>query len=984
MIKTFFLGFILPLFSLIQPDPYFITYDVENGLPSSEVYEIITDDTGLVWITTDRGVVSFDGNSFKLYTKKDGLTDNTNFHLYQDSKSKIWFSGFNKTLSYLENDTIRSFGSSGVLGETLDDHPGSWINHIFEDKQENYFLVPKKSSDKSIFKIDRNNEFSKIDNNELNELIIETKNECIIMFQIGDNLISFYEIPIYGHSNVINYNSRKAIRHKEWIVYGDLNSIYKSKIGNSTQSYRFPTAIEKIYIDYEGDLWVCTNAGLFNFQDADITSNPKVYFEDYLISTIAQDFQGNYWIGTNDSGIRFIPSFDIDVIKPKNESLKYNRVLTVCKQEDIIAFGTSNSKFIVVDKNNNCNVFQAPNTLKNEQINTILPWTYKNSFIIDKGSVFHSNTFKKQEKVEVSGKVPLEHAIVFFDNNDFVYFDSGYKFNIYQYVEGSGFKHKSLTQINEFKLEKAFQDQKNNIWLGTNKGLLLVKNHEYSNHKKILDGKGEELGRISSICEGQPDVIIATTIGNGAFIIKDETVVSIEDKVQLSSQMINRALALNDTILLLATNNGIDILQYKWKDKLELKFLYNLNYSDGLISNYINDIEYWNGYIWAATNNGICRFSPEGLNDINVPQIPIYISSFENKDSIYSLSQNLEFEHNQNDILITYNGLSFQQQKDKIEYKYRLIKDNEESSSRWYFTTDRNQRFNDLTAGEYLFEVNSKNKLRIWNDKPASIKFSIKPHFTQWLSFKLLIGSLFLFVTYLIYISQIRRIQRKQEREKELSKAKQKVQAAELASIRNQMNPHFVYNSLNSIQNLIFKNDKQGANHYLSKFSRLMRESLEFTSLDFISLDKEINFLKNYTDLESLRFPNRFAFNIHIDSDIDESEIFIPSLILQPIVENSIKHGFSNLKEKGELKIIIESINDNYLSLTVADNGHGSQVKTKSISNNKEEAHSSLGIGLVKNRLELLNQSKFDGKATFKEVISESGYTTTITLPFLQ
>ena len=432
--------------------------------------------------------------------------------------------------------------------------------------------------------------------------------------------------------------------------------------------------------------------------------------------------------------------------------------------------------------------------------------------------------------------------------------------------------------------------------------------------------------------------------------------------------MVNKVVSSKDSMLWLATNTGIDVLSYNWNDSLSCKFQRNINNTDGLVSNFVNDLEYWNDYIWAATNSGICRFSPDIVAS-EVPQLPIYIANFANNDSTYNFNQELNFKYNQNDVLISYNGLSFQQQKEPIEYKYRLIKKGSKENRQWYYTNDRNQRFNNLNPGNYIFEVNAKNKLRIWNDKYAQVSFIIQPHFTQTSWFKVCLGIFALLGVYLIYKFQIKRFQRKQERENALLEAQQKMQEAELAAIRNQMNPHFVFNSLNSIQNFIFKKDVIKSNYYLSKFAGLMRQSLQFSRLDFVTIADEIDFLNNYLELESLRFKNKFEFEFIVDEKIDITKALIPSLILQPLIENSIKHGFNNIEHTGKIEVKFYLLDGNFLQDDLSDNGLGSN----SIKSKKDD-HTSLGIEMIKNRINLLNQSKYQNQATVKFEERNNGY----------
>lgn len=174
--------------------------------------------------------------------------------------------------------------------------------------------------------------------------------------------------------------------------------------------------------------------------------------------------------------------------------------------------------------------------------------------------------------------------------------------------------------------------------------------------------------------------------------------------------------------------------------------------------------------------------------------------------------------------------------------------------------------------------------------------------------------------------------------------------------LRSQMNPHFIFNSLNSIQSFVTQNESYAAEKYLAKFSRLMRHILEYSGQSYISIEKEINTLKLYLQLQQLRFDNKFDFIIEADPAIDCKNTVIPPMITQPFVENSILHGFINKTDKGTITIKFIR-NDAQLELLVIDNGVGRNA-SKEQTDNKRKKHNSMGMQVTRDRLELLNEMK--------------------------
>ena len=175
-----------------------------------------------------------------------------------------------------------------------------------------------------------------------------------------------------------------------------------------------------------------------------------------------------------------------------------------------------------------------------------------------------------------------------------------------------------------------------------------------------------------------------------------------------------------------------------------------------------------------------------------------------------------------------------------------------------------------------------------------------------------------------------------------------------LKSLRSQMNPHFIFNALNSVNSFIAVNDERTANKYLSDFSKLMRAVLENSEEDFIPLEKELSLIELYTKLEHFRFQDKFDYNITVDESIVVSEFEIPPMLLQPYIENGVWHGLRYRKAKGELLIDISEKQKGVITITITDNGIG-RAESKALKTNHQKKHNSKGLGNIAKRVEILN-----------------------------
>ena len=179
----------------------------------------------------------------------------------------------------------------------------------------------------------------------------------------------------------------------------------------------------------------------------------------------------------------------------------------------------------------------------------------------------------------------------------------------------------------------------------------------------------------------------------------------------------------------------------------------------------------------------------------------------------------------------------------------------------------------------------------------------------------------------------------------------------ELNALRAQMNPHFVHNSLNAIQYYIQLNEVEKSEDYLAKFSKLMRQFFEYSRKESISVDHEISLLKNYLDIEKLRFEDDFDFQIIVDKTLDTEDLFLPPMILQPILENAINHGIFHKNGKGTLIIMFSQINDTSFKVEVIDDGIGIN-KTKAMNKAKGHKYTEHSSFVLEERLALLKESK--------------------------
>jgi hypothetical protein len=314
------------------------------------------------------------------------------------------------------------------------------------------------------------------------------------------------------------------------------------------------------------------------------------------------------------------------------------------------------------------------------------------------------------------------------------------------------------------------------------------------------------------------------------------------------------------------------------------------------------------------------------------------------------------FKANENNIEFSFNAIDFHSPQ-KIKYSWKLVGNDND----WIPFNERNYvSYTNLPHGNYCLKVKAVNQS---GEKSSIISYPFlisKPYYLEWW----FITIWTLIPLFLVFWLVKWRTNKIIEKELEQSKNYIKLAESELKALRAQMNPHFMFNTLNSIQEIVLGNDDKTTRIYFSDFSKMMRMILENSTQRLITLEKEIDFLKLYLGFEKLRFNNKMELKLEVDEELESSFIKIPAMLLQPFIENAINHGLLHKEKEGKLLVKFEQIdyqNEVFLKCTIEDNGIG-RAAAKQFNNWKEKPHNSISTSLSKERIELLNAITEDKK----------------------
>ena len=980
---------------------------VEHGLSQSSGSAIIQDSQGFLWFGTQDGLNKYDGINFTIYRHdpldtttisgnyigslcedKDGfiwvateeggldrfdvekeifehfrdklievssLSEISVRRIYRDKLGTVWFStnlglaGFDKIEKQFEFFLREASNSEPqAISAILEDSEGTfWVGsqgRMFTfDRNENRFLEFKINVSREI------NFISTIYEDSYGLLWFGTFPAGLVQYDRTSDKFKLFQNDL-NDPRTLSQNAVSNISEDKkgnlWVGTESrgLNRWNRSK-GTFTQFLHDPldpgslsnNMILSLLVDHSGTLWTGTSGGGINKYDPN-----KVKFAHYkndlrnpdalrgnMVWSIFKDSEGFIWAGTQMGGLtRFDPETDAyKVFKhDPSDSFSLSSDAVFAIQEDpsgAIWVGTNGGGLNRLDKRTG--------KFKRYQ------WDSENSKSLS------SNRIK----------------ILYFDKNGTLWLGTlggglnkldpkNKEFN--RYVNDP----ENPGSLSSNWVTSIFEDMKGNIWIGTIGGGLNYfdkRTETFSRYLHNPDANSLSHNYVMSICEEPLGILwIGTNYGFNRFDLETNDFKHYTTRDGLPNNVIYGVLADDQGNLWISSNRGLS----RFDPGTETFNNYDID--DGLQSFEFNSGTYFkskSGEMFFGGVNGFNVFHPDSVKDD--PNIPsIVISNFKKFDQRFRLGDVLtefgllKLSYKDNFITFEFAALDYTNpQKNQYAYKLEGLHDD------WIYSgNQRYATFTNLDPGEYVFRVKGANSDGVWNERGASVRILITPPFWKtwwfmWLAICLSLTALLLVVMNL------------RERAKKKAELNKKISELKLQALRAQMNPHFVFNTINSIQYFISSNERKAAYRYLSKFSKLMRRVLDNAEKSKLPISEELDSLKLYLELESLRFEGKFNYKIVVDAKIDVHNIEIPTLLIQPFVENAIHHGLRFKRSNGTLDVQI-SLGDSSIICIIEDNGIGIQKALKS--KNKNGGHKPVGLKVSQERLATLNELRKNGR----------------------
>lgn len=951
-VKNWLLGifWIVSLVSTAQ-QPYMWQLTDEDGLPSMEVFSILQDKHGFLWAGTDNGICRYDGVRFKTYyhPKQRGKAFS---HLQQDAIGRIWCVNFAGQIFIVENDSLKlyepferiqknGFPSLQIIGNEVwiiasnqslwYAHYNDTVLHQFKDLPKGGYLLTLAGNPMSntlmvngdsiyvIQKHKRIQTFAK----KYDGLMDAPNMKAFLQFSIGKT-----SIKIDGY----NQNNWKEI---------------------NTQSLQYVRArVIKLQETGPNEYWLLTYDGAHLFT---IDHNSKCalvlsLLKGNAVSDVLKDREGNYWFTTLKNGIMAMPSKNVWLLNTSNSSLPDNRVTRIESIENgNLVIGTGQGYLNQFNPNTESigTTLKLNNTQQDIELLQYNPRTQK--LMVLNADLYAVNQKLTQFKIEPSLSA-VKH--ISYDNwgNALVSNAASCMFIPSSIGNQSPYcqLYPAKSMFNSYKAY-VFRNQRSNcnlinsydtsIWIAFTDGVYIYRNGK---HHVLTSSTGDTI--FATYLHKDPhNTIWISTVQQGVFAFKNgKQVKHLTTKDGLISNHI-RKIKTSVNNLWIVTDKGVQGYQSSTgKFSLFAK-------ADGLVTTDVLDIFVKGQTVYLATTKGLQWFN-ETASFVNTTPPLVHIQSVLANDQ-FALSAASTLDYSQNNIAFTIAGIALES-RGAFTYWYRL--NGLDSNWKKAASNENNIRFVSVPPGQYTFEVTAINEDGIRSLAPARFDFTIAtPYWQRWWFITLMLISIIVFVSFvfLLRMKQIAKRNKLQADKKELEMA---LRTSQLSALKVQMNPHFIFNALNSIQDYILTNEKKLANSYLGKFSDLMRIYLDMSNQTQVLLSAELKAMHLYLELEAMRFEDNFEYTLHVSEQLVPDDIQIPAMIIQPYIENALKHGLLHKRTDRKLSIWFKEYTERTIVCEILDNGIG-RKQSRELNAIRNKSYTSFATHATEKRLALLN-----------------------------
>ena len=958
----------------------FRNYSVDEGLAQSQVYAMCEDNTGSMWFGTRGGGLSrFDGIDFKNYTVQEGLVSNYIRCLLKDAAGNLWI-GTDNGLTIYTGEKFITYTEAKGLGDVE-------INDLVQDKAGRIWIATKKGiyrteKDRIVAFASEVYEASRVRISCLavdaaGNLLAGTDNGLYRFHQEKGSWQTEYFTTLEGLPNNIITSLSVRADGNIWICTygGGVAAFYNNLFLTLNKSDGLASNTVFDCVDDENlAAWFATASGVTKYDPVHTGKSFTQITETEglaknVVMCVCKDSFGNLWFGTSGGGVSRLSSerfIHYTAIKGVFGTWVYS---ILQDRDGVMWFGTSEGGVTTYDgvfykRFSERNGFTASKIkcIAQDVQGNIWLGTISDGVYLYNGKTFRhfnnrnglSSNFINYILTDSSGRVLLATA--------------GGGISCLLPSKNNTYAVKNIRPregLADDRINTLVADRAGTIWAGTaGNGISSIRFAEDGSYaiKNYSRKDGLTSNAIRCAVIDRDGDILFGTADAGLIVYNGTKFISVSKVHGLPSNNIYSCILDNSKNLWIGTDKGIDCIRLTEEKKIGA--IRHYGKSEGFtgietIQNAIwldNRTNLWFGTVKSAT-----VYNPGADRELKTPRVHIagmHLFFDRIEETVYGkktrawypLPDSLVLPYDQNHISFDVIGI---EQSNPEAVRYRWILEGFDKNEWSPVTAKREAVYSNLPPGTYTFKVKAMNERGEWNDIPAEYTFTIQPPFWQTWLFILAASILVIGIVWFFVSSALRKLKKENVQEKQRLEAERTLIELEQKALRLQMNPHFLFNCLNSIKGLIAEDKPEQAKIYLSKFAKLMRSMLDHSMEAFITLENEITGLQMYAELEKLSREDAFDFNIEIDGGIDPSFIEIPPMLIQPFVENAILHGMAGKTGKGRITVSFTQ-QENYLHCVIEDDGVG-RIKAAEMKQDFMQ-HKSAAITVTQERLNILNK----------------------------
>jgi len=926
-------------------NPFLKHYGIPEGLLTQTIYHVSQDRQGFLWFSTDAGIVKYNGSIFRSFRKKDGLTDKEILRTQEDSQGRLWIFSFNGNLHFYSDNRIFNRENTGFLAEMSS---REFFIGFFEDREGSLYFY---NSHGLIYCLDKQNTVTKYDYPALGRLyyIVYASDGNILYITQQGMWISgeMRTHPVlYRPFEILNVFQGPENSYQVLTTVSGLIQFRGEKQQSVITNPLFNRKLITAFSDKNGLLWIGTfDQGVFCLEGNRTLLKLPIKQSQMIFG----DRDKNIWITSMNDGI--------DKIQPGFTGIRHFPVsgfgggeVTALYSKGQKAVWVSNGKSVYFYENGEIRHFYShPGDLsidivaefgsdlligkRNDMIYAvrILPETF--TAVPGEPAVF--NSFTKGLAVSNDRKeLCLLHI-----NNFFIY--NANEPGVWKNITG-----------NE-RIYSAYYNRDDRLILNMADIISTPAGGELEPFDELKDFFGKRIDDHAVISSEAEAFNIE---GDSLWLVTGNRHINLTRRMnyQVSHPIIK--LFYHFPHLYFTTRSRVFRIEvpanYTANKEIEVQTI-EIEFSS------LSDALIQNDTLFLTSKEGLTLISTSGFNPFGRSVLSPYFTLVQAKESKLDFAQGKEIVlKGNNSIHIDFDAINFSGSATVFKYKLDGLEDN------WNSGTETSVVYKNLSPQTYTFRLRAGSFGSEWSNE-VKLALNIKSALYQRKGF--IIAGALTFAALIWFASRyyIRRLKKSQELKSKLITYEQK-------ALQSMMNPHFIFNSLGSIQNYLLQNKADEASLYLSQFARLIRQNLNSANTPFILLEDETDRLMNYLSLERLRLDNKFDFRISIDPDIHSDEALIPSMVIQPFVENAVWHGISPMNDKGLISIQVKRESEKLLIVEVEDNGIGMKQSSQYF---RKADHISIGMETTQKRLSLIcRQQKLRFNIEFGEVDAGSTF----------